>query len=283
MDNLDLKLIEFLSNIENVIYITTLIFVITTIIESLELLSLKRYYGKNGIWSDEIIDLKFKNYQSNYFQKTTTNLLTKLLHFSNFYKIIQIQLVLAILLLYYQNPIILIILLIIKILISIKWNGSFNGGSDSMGIVICIGLIISTTYPSISNNINFQIAGVVYIVYNLILSYFRAGLVKIKNKNWLNGKELIIFTNNTIYNENSKIIKLINYKYNSIILSLVLILWEILFAFSILNLNLTLIFLSIGIVFHFMNFYIFGLNRFFFNWLAAYPAFIYLAILISNN
>jgi hypothetical protein len=152
-----------------------------------------------------------------------------------------------------------------------------------MGIVICIGLIISTTYPSISNNINFQIAGVVYIVYNLILSYFRAGLVKIKNKNWLNGKELIIFTNNTIYNENSKIIKLINYKYNSIILSLVLILWEILFAFSILNLNLTLIFLSIGIVFHFMNFYIFGLNRFFFNWLAAYPAFIYLAILISNN
>ncbi|MFY8161877.1 MAG: hypothetical protein ACOVNU_11150 [Candidatus Kapaibacteriota bacterium] len=283
MDNLDLKLIEFLSNIENVIYITTLIFVIITIIESLELLSLKRYYGKNGIWSDEIIDLKFKNYQSNYFQKTTTNLLTKLLHFSNFYKIIQIQLVLAILLLYYQNPIILIILLIIKILISIKWNGSFNGGSDSMGIVICIGLIISTTYPSISNNINFQIAGVVYIVYNLILSYFRAGLVKIKNKNWLNGKELIIFTNNTIYNENSKIIKLINYKYNSIILSLVLILWEILFAFSILNLNLTLIFLSIGIVFHFMNFYIFGLNRFFFNWLAAYPAFIYLAILISNN
>lgn len=283
MDNLDLKLIEFLSNIENVIYITTLIFVITTIIESLELLSLKRYYGKNGIWTDEIIDLKFKNYQSNYFQKTTTNLLTKLLHFSNFYKIIQIQLVLAILLLYYQNPIILIILLIIKILISIKWNGSFNGGSDSMGIVICIGLIISTTYPSISNNINFQIAGVVYIVYNLILSYFRAGLVKIKNKNWLNGKELIIFTNNTIYNENSKIIKLINYKYNSIILSLVLILWEILFAFSILNLNLTFIFLSIGIVFHFMNFYIFGLNRFFFNWLAAYPAFIYLAILISNN
>lgn len=283
MDNLDLKLIEFLSNIENVIYITTLIFVITTIIESLELLSLKRYYGKNGIWSDEIIDLKFKNYQSNYFQKTTTNLLTKLLHFSNFYKIIQIQLVLAILLLYYQNPIILIFLLIIKILISIKWNGSFNGGSDSMGIVICIGLIISTTYPSISNNINFQIAGVVYIVYNLILSYFRAGLVKIKNKNWLNGKELIIFTNNTIYNENSKIIKLINYKYNSIILSLVLILWEILFAFSILNLNLTFIFLSIGIVFHFMNFYIFGLNRFFFNWLAAYPAFIYLAILISNN
>lgn len=278
-----LKLIEFLSNIENVIYVTTLLFVIITIIENLELLSLKRYYSKNGIWNDEIIDLKFKNLNSNYFFKPIINLLTKLLHFSNFYKIIQIQLVLAILLLYFHNPIILIVLLIIKILISIKWNGSFNGGSDSMGIVICIGLIISTTYPSISNNTNFQIAGIVYIVYNLILSYFRAGLVKIKNKNWLNGKELIIFTNNTIYNYNSKMIKLINYKYISIILSLLLILWEILFAFSILNLNITLIFLTIGIIFHFMNFYIFGLNRFFFNWLATYPAFIYLAILISNN
>jgi hypothetical protein len=41
-------------------------------------------------------------------------------------------------------------------------------------------------------------------------------------------------------------------------------------------------YLGVAAVFHFGNFLVFGLNRFFWSWISAYPAAIYLAGQIPN-
>lgn len=294
--NIDINLLifQYFGNIDNVINLTLKIFSIIIIIESIELIKLKKYITTNGIWNDEVIELKFKS-----FQKENYAIYNKILHFmSNLLKykyfsiLLNLKLTFGVLLflLLFLMPYsyilsIVFLIIIIKVLIAIKWNGSFNGGSDSMGLVLAIGLLISLIYPVFSSNQNFQIAGLIYINYNLVLSYFRAGIVKLKNKNWLKGRELQIFTQNTIFKKNANeplIIKLISNQNISKIASLIMIIWEITFVISLFNFKLTLVYICFGIIFHFLNFYIFGLNRFFFNWLATYPSFIYLSILLNK-
>lgn len=51
-----------------------------------------------------------------------------------------------------------------------------------------------------------------------------------------------------------------------------IILFEVTFPAAILNAHLSLVYMASGLAFHAGNAYVFGLNRFFFAWLAAYPA-----------
>ena len=58
-------------------------------------------------------------------------------------------------------------------------------------------------------------------------------------------------------------------------ISWVFILWEGLFGLVFLDVRLAWLACASGVVFHFMVFRYFGLNRFFWAWLATYPALIY--------
>lgn len=268
-----INIIDIFSNIDNIIRITTFIFSISVIIEAIEIISLKKYYQKISVWDDDLIKLS---------NVSKSKLLSQLLNFNVFYKLIQLQLILSILIIFYPNLYFLLYIFIIKLLISIKWNGSFNGGSDSMGLMVCIGLIISFSNNIFYMSVNLQFAGIIYIFITLITSYFRAGLSKVKNNGWLSGSELIAFANNTIYKNNNFIIRLINLPIISKILSWTIIIWELVFVISVFNYDLAIIFILIGVVFHIMNYYVFGLNRFVFTWLATYPSLIYIVILLNK-
>jgi hypothetical protein len=66
---------------------------------------------------------------------------------------------------------------------------------------------------------------------------------------------------------------------NSLVLSQfaswAVMIFECLFPLALVNTQSCLAFMSVAILFHLSNFYLFGLNRFLLSWAAAYPALLY--------
>lgn len=273
-------IIDIFSNSHNVYLITKYILILFLLIDAIELIHIIKSRNFVSIWSDKIIKQQLENYPI-----TLKFLLKPFLLNLTFRFIPFINLSLAILLINYDYPSLFIIILYFRFIISIKFGGTFNGGSDSMIIVILIGLFISSLETQLPN-LKSTSAGLIYIGLQSTISYLRAGMVKIKNPEWRNGVILPKFLIQSIYTQN-KLDKLyFNYlstnKYQiSTLLCNFVIFWEILFPISLFNTNILFVFLLIGITFHIVNIYILGLNRFLIAWVATYPALIYLSLIIK--
>lgn len=167
------------------------------------------------------------------------------------------QMLLACLCLFYPNPYWVGLLLLVVWSIAWRWGGTFNGGSDKMTIQVLLAWLVSLLFP------NFEKAAVMYVCIQLILSYFVAGLAKVRNPDWCNGVVI------------QKILPQFNW--NPILASSVgiaVLLFELAFPLSVFFPSP---FIAMGVLFHLMNFYFLGLNRFFWVWLACYPALLFVA------
>ena len=91
---------------------------------------------------------------------------------------------------------------------------------------------------------------------------------------WRNGSAMTIFLNGAIYGPLSATHPLRN-KWLAMLSSWGFIVWEILFPFSLLDPRLAAVFCAVAALFHFLVFWFFGLNRFFWAWLCAFPAIIW--------
>jgi hypothetical protein len=147
----------------------------------------------------------------------------------------------ASLLLFFTAPQALIwFLLLTTIYTAMRFGGTLNGGSDYMTVVVLSSKLVPW--------------GEVYLAVQLTLSYFVAGLVKVRQKEWRDGSALTTLTGLPAW------------------MARPVLLWECTFPVVWLNHNLCLIYLAIGLVFHLVNARVLGLNRFFWIWLAAYPS-----------
>lgn len=167
-----------------------------------------------------------------------------------------------------------VILFFLHVLTLLRWLGTYNGGSDYMNLLLLwltsLGLMRQGTIASVC---------VYYMVFQLCLSYFKAGWIKLNNPNWRAGLALPAFLNSPIYESKDIIEKLTRLPILNRMMSWMIILYEVSFPLAILNRNFAAAYLLVGAFFHLGNAYIFGLNRFFFAWLAAYPALFYLDLL----
>ena len=154
----------------------------------------------------------------------------------------------------YPNPIVIAILLLTSWALAIRWRGTFNGGSDAMTFLILSAWLVAAIVP------RFESVCLLYIAIQLILSYFVAGIVKIMSPQWRSGQALTYFFHQYGFQVSTM---------TAFILSWGVITVECLFPFAVFA---PTAFVGIVIIFHLANVYIFGLNRFFFAWLAAYPA-----------
>ena len=158
-----------------------------------------------------------------------------------------------------------------NLLILIRWRGAFNGGSDFMTLVVLTGLLISQVVGALGNvELGWQ-AGFWYIAIQAITSYFMSGAVKLLRHEWRNGSAMTIFLNGAIYGPLSATHPLRN-KWLTLLGSWGFIVWEILFPLSLLDARLAAVFCAVAALFHFLVFWFFGLNRFFWAWLCAFPA-----------
>jgi hypothetical protein len=161
-----------------------------------------------------------------------------------------------------------------NLLILIRWRGAFNGGSDFMTLVVLTGLLIAQVVGAFGNVALGWQAGFWYIAIQAITSYFMSGAVKLLRSEWRNGSAMTIFLNGAIYGPLSASHPLRNQAL-AMLGSWGFIVWEILFPFSLLDPRLAAVFCAVAALFHFLVFWFFGLNRFFWAWMCAFPAIIW--------
>ena len=182
------------------------------------------------------------------------------------------RLVLSILLLFGIEPLIVeTFLLLISLRLVLRFQGPYNGGSDSMTLLVLLCLWLSHLAP----NQGWREIALGYLAIQLILSYFQAGWVKLVNPEWRSGLALQQVFAFTAYPVSQSVREFANNPALMLRMSWAVILFEILFPLAIFSETVLYVFLFFAAAFHLANACLFGLNRFFWIWPAAYPVLIW--------
>ena len=152
-----------------------------------------------------------------------------------------------------------------------RFNGPYNGGSDRMSLIILSCLTITLFLP----NPAWQEYAIGYLALQLTLSYFISGWVKIVNPAWRSGQALNDVFRYSAYPVSETLRGWAKHPTVLRIMSWSVIVFELIFPFCLFSQISLIIGLIIAAVFHFTNACLFGLNRFFWIWIAAYPAIIW--------
>lgn len=167
-----------------------------------------------------------------------------------------------------------ILLFASTLVLLIRWRGAFNGGSDFMTVVVLSGILIAQVAAFLVGPVLAWKAGLWYITIHTMSSYFLSGSVKLLSSDWRNGRALPYFLDGAVYgplHANSIFRK----KPVAILCSWTFILWECSFPLVLAGPAWAFAWCGGAVLFHFLVFWHFGLNRFFWAWLASFPAIIY--------
>lgn len=148
-----------------------------------------------------------------------------------------------------------------------RFRGPYNGGSDRMTLLVLMSLWCFHAAPSVF----LQELALGYLSVQLVLSYFQSGWVKIVNADWRRGRALCDVFVLTVYPVSEHVRQWSQSPRLLWVMSWLVILFELVFPLALLNTYALWIALSIAALFHFANATLFGLNRFFWIWPAAYP------------
>jgi len=172
----------------------------------------------------------------------------------------------------FQTPFICLALVIHALFILKRFQGPYNGGSDRMGLLILCCLCLTHFMPS--GRWQENIFG--YLALQLVLSYFISGWVKIVNPEWRSGRALQDVFSFSAYPASEALRKLADWPRLLTTMSWAVMLFELLFPLMLCTHSTLIIGLVIAAIFHLGNACLFGLNRFFWMWLAAYPSILWL-------
>ncbi len=178
------------------------------------------------------------------------------------------RIVLAILLIASGEPLIVeSLLLLIGVAALYRFHGPYNGGSDRMSMLLLTCLLLSHLAPSRQ----WQEIAVGYLAVQLVMSYAISGWVKVRNPDWRNGRALQNIFAVSAYPVSESLRSLAKQPALMLGLSWTMLLFEILFPLALLNATGLHAALAIAALFHLVNGCVFGLNRFLWIWIAAYP------------
>ncbi|MBX2988344.1 MAG: hypothetical protein KF802_10655 [Bdellovibrionaceae bacterium] len=167
------------------------------------------------------------------------------------------------------SPLLLLILLFSTLLICVRWRGPFNGGSDSMTVLLLLVLGVVSWNPG---DPVWARAALWYIALQTCFSFLIAGLVKIRHASWRNGEALQGILRLPTYEIPPAARRLADFPRFCRASSWALLLFECSFPLALLHPLSAVFYLCAAVAFQLANFYVFGLNRFVWAWLAAYPA-----------
>jgi hypothetical protein len=176
-----------------------------------------------------------------------------------------------------------------SILIKLHFRGVFNGGSDYMSFILQMACWISllgkvlALFTSI-NSQSIMTGALLYLGLQSIWSYVVAGYIKLIRVNWRNGHALPSLMKYSLrpsgrhlgfyLEKNLFVCKLLTWGF---------ILMELAFPFILLQPKLALLLFPAGIVFHFLNYWLLGLNRFAHIWPITYWAILFTARFIHGH
>jgi hypothetical protein len=163
-------------------------------------------------------------------------------------------------------------LALLSLMILQRFQGPYNGGSDRMGLLALWCLVLSRLMPTPAlRELFFGYLGV-----QLVLSYFIAGGVKIVNPDWRAGRALAQVFQFSAYPVSENLRRWAERPRVLWVMSWAVMLFELTFPLTLLSKPALIAGLTVAALFHLANACLFGLNRFFWTWLAVYPAIVWL-------
>jgi len=179
----------------------------------------------------------------------------------------------------FQTPWACLFLFLIGMAMLHRFQGPYNGGADRMSLLILCCLTLAHFAPTDF----WQEMAFGYLALQLVLSYFISGWVKIVNPEWRVGRALRDVFQFSAYPVSESLREWINYPRLLLIMAWCVMIFELLFPLSLISKTSLLIALVIAATFHFTNACIFGLNRFFWIWISAYPSILWFQDRLFNT
>jgi hypothetical protein len=160
----------------------------------------------------------------------------------------------------------------LSLLILHRFQGPYNGGSDRMGLLALWCLVAVRLLPDPSwREVLFG-----YLGLQLVLSYFIAGWVKVLNPEWRTGRALRDVFQFSAYPVAEDLRRWADRPRVLLAMSWAVIGFELAFPLAMISRETLIMGLGVAAAFHLANACLFGLNRFFWTWLAVYPALLWL-------
>lgn len=153
-----------------------------------------------------------------------------------------------------------------------RYNGPYNGGSDRMGLLILYCLTLSHWLPQGPA----AQAAFGYLAVQVILSYFISGIVKLISPAWRSGQALRDVFAFSAYPVAQNLRRLQSHPRLLQTASWAVIAFEVTFPLSLSSTPALMLALILACAFHIANACLFGLNRFVWFWIAAYPSILWL-------
>jgi hypothetical protein len=179
---------------------------------------------------------------------------------------------LALLLVVGITPLVIEVLLaLLGLAILCRFRGPYNGGSDRMSLLLLICLLAFHLAPQR----RWQEIAVGYLAVQVVVSYAIAGWVKLANPDWRNGHAMRDVLQFSVYPVSESIHSWADSPILILALSWTLMLFEILFPLALADAACLKTALVVAALLHLVNACIFGLNRFLWIWIAAYPCLIW--------
>lgn len=160
----------------------------------------------------------------------------------------------------------------LSLLILRRFGGPYNGGSDRMGLLALCCLCAAHFMPT--ERWREYVIG--YLAAQLVLSYFLSGWVKVVNQDWRSGRALRDVFQYSAYPVSENLRGLAERPRLLLVASWAVIGFELVFPLALVSQATLLLALAVAALFHLANACLFGLNRFFWTWLAVYPAILWL-------
>lgn len=159
-----------------------------------------------------------------------------------------------------------------SLLVLHRYQGPYNGGSDRMGLLTLYCLSLAHWLPDRF----LQDVALGYLALQVILSYVMAGFVKVTNPEWRSGQALEDVFRFSVYPVSAHLRGLADRPRLIFCASWAVMIFEVLFPISMLHTPTLIGALCLALGFHLANAVLFGLNRFVWAWIAAYPSLLWL-------
>lgn len=148
---------------------------------------------------------------------------------------------------------------------SVRAQGLEQGGSDPMALWLRLGVAVVATFGERASY------GCAALVVGMVLaSYLCAGLAKARVRAWWNGRALRVYLDRPAYRQCERLLSpLPSWGYT--LAGLSVLGFELMAPLVLFDVQILRLWVAVGALFHVANIFCFGLHRFLWVWVSAYP------------
>lgn len=249
------------------------------VLQSIEFLQIRQSFTARGIWPWKIVRDEFRA-----FPLPLRSGLDFFLNDRNFVALLAIRTALAVAAPFSESAVIWSLLWMSTLFITLRWRGTFNGGSDYMTLIVLMAAFAGRAFGGAHPQ--WIAVSLGYVGLQTVLSFFIAGVAKIRSAKWRNGSALNGFLNSDYYGTPARVRSSKNATAAGALArigSWGIITFECLFPVAFFHPQACAVLIACAVFFQVVNTYVFGLNRFIWAWGAAYPALYWCSVYLTRK